>query len=101
MGSTKRRALVRFLSYVRPYTRLIALATLCGMAKFILPSTMALTLRFITDRLISPAGGAGDGGSRDVIVRGFEAYLGWATKLLPASSRTPWAAFNILVVTLL
>src|SRR2546427_13180653 len=102
MGNTQRRALVRFLSYVRPYARLIALATVCGMAKFILPSTMALTLRFITDRLVAPATGrGGDGGSRDVIVRAFEAYLGWATQRLPAASRTPGAAFNILVGPLL
>jgi ATP-binding cassette, subfamily B, putative efflux pump len=103
MHSTNRRgALVRFLAYVRPYTRLICLATVCGMAKFILPSTMALTLRFITDRLVAPAAGATtDGRSSDVIVRGFDAYLRWATKLLPAASRTSWGAFNILVVTLL
>ncbi|MDB4968526.1 MAG: multidrug transporter ATP-binding protein [Myxococcales bacterium] len=102
MGSSNRRALVRFLAYVRPYLRLIGLATLCGMAKFILPSSMALTLKFITDRLVRPAaGGATDGTSSDVIVRAFEAYLGWATKLLPAESRTSWGSFNVLVVTLL
>jgi hypothetical protein len=50
MGTDARSPLRRFLGYVRPYHRLIALATVCGMAKFILPSTMALTLKFITDR---------------------------------------------------
>ncbi|HEY2746486.1 MAG TPA: ABC transporter ATP-binding protein, partial [Polyangia bacterium] len=102
MATPDRRALVRFLAYVRPYSRLIVMATLCGMAKFILPSSMALTLKFITDRLVPPApGAAGAHGSSDVIVRGFEAYLGWATKLLPEPWRTPWSAFNILVVTLI
>ena len=104
MSSTNRRALVRFLAYVRPYTRLIWMATLCGMAKFVLPSTMALSIKFITDRLVGPAAGvaaARGGGSSDIIARGFEAYLGWATKLLPPAWRTSWGAFNVLVVTLL
>jgi subfamily B ATP-binding cassette protein MsbA len=102
MASSNRRALVRFLGYVRPYLRLVALASLCGMAKFILPSSMALTLKFITDRLVpSAAAAAGGRASSDVIVRAFEAYLGWATKLLPAASRSAWGAFNILIVTLL
>jgi ABC-type multidrug transport system fused ATPase/permease subunit len=102
MGSSNRPALIRFLAYVRPYARLIWLATLCGMAKFILPSSMALTLKFITDRLVGPAAGAPThGASSDVIVRCFEAYLRWATQFLPVAWRTSWGSFNILVVTLL
>ena len=53
-------ALGHILAYVRPYHRLIALATVCGMAKFILPSTMALTLKFITDRPVPSAAVSGD-----------------------------------------
>ncbi len=103
MGSPDRRALRRFLRYVRPYTTLIALATLCGMAKFILPSSMALTLKFITDRLIGPGAGASatDPGSGDIIVRSFEAYLDRATRLLPPGWNSTWGAFNVLMVTLL
>ncbi len=100
MGIAARSPLRRFLAYVRPYHRLIALATVCGMAKFILPSTMALTLKFITDRLVVPAAGAAGSGTSDIIARGFDAYLGWATRLLPAGWRSSWGAFNILVVTL-
>jgi subfamily B ATP-binding cassette protein MsbA len=101
MASPNRRALVRFLAYVRPYTRLIVLATLCGMAKFILPSSMALTLKLITDRLVAPAAAARSDGSSDVIARGLEAYLAWATQLLPAAWRTAWGSFNVLIITLL
>ncbi|HEX6835446.1 MAG TPA: ABC transporter ATP-binding protein [Polyangia bacterium] len=101
MGTAARSPLRRFLAYVRPYHRLIALATVCGMAKFILPSTMALTLKFITDRLVIGAAAGSGGTSSDVIARGFDAYLGWATRLLPAGWRSSWHAFNILVVTLL
>src|SRR6185312_16517136 len=79
---------------------LIALATVCGMAKFILPSTMALTLKFITDRLV-PNAAANGSTSSDIIARGFDAYLAWATRLLPVEWRSAWSAFNILVVTLL
>jgi ATP-binding cassette, subfamily B, putative efflux pump len=103
MSSGDRRALRRFLRYVRPHTKLIALATLCGMAKFILPSSMALTLKFITDRLVGPlaTGGTSEQASSDVIVRCFEAYLGWATAFLPAGWSDAWGAFNVLMVTLL
>jgi subfamily B ATP-binding cassette protein MsbA len=102
MASTDRRALRRFVTYVRPYTRLIGLATLCGMAKFILPSSMALTLKLITDRLVAPPGAAAhDSTSSDVIARALEAYLSWATTLLPAAWRTSWGAFNVLIITLL
>jgi len=102
MQSSNRGAIVRFVGYVRPYLRLIVMATLCGMLKFILPSTMALTLKFITDRLVAPAAGAAaTAASSDVIMRAFDAYLAWATRLLPAPWRSPWSAFNILVVTLL
>jgi subfamily B ATP-binding cassette protein MsbA len=97
-ASTNRRALVRFVAYVRPYTRLLVLATVCGMAKFVLPSTMALTLKFITDRLVTSAPAAES--SRDVIVRSFEAYLGWVTRLLPVAWRSPWGSFNVLIITL-
>jgi subfamily B ATP-binding cassette protein MsbA len=100
MASPKRRALTRFLAYVRPYTRLIVLATLCGMAKFILPSSMALTLKFITDRLVT-TGTASDSASSDIIVRAFEAYLAWTARFLPSAWRNSWGAFNVLVVTLL
>jgi ATP-binding cassette, subfamily B, putative efflux pump len=102
MSSGDRRALRRFLGYVRPNGKLIALATLCGMAKFILPSSMALTLKFITDRLVAPtAGAANEEASSDVIVRSFEAYLDWATGLLPAGWNDAWGAFKVLMITLL
>jgi subfamily B ATP-binding cassette protein MsbA len=101
MGSSN-RALIRFLAYVRPYTRLIWLATVCGMAKFILPSSMALTLKFITDRLVGPAAGAPTrAASNDVIVRAFEAYLRWIAQFLPHAWQNAWGSFNILIVTLL
>jgi ATP-binding cassette, subfamily B, putative efflux pump len=91
----------RFLEYVRPHAGLVVVATLCGMAKFILPSSMALTLKFITDRLAGTLAGAPpEGPSGDVIVRAFEAYLAWAAGFLPALQRDAWGAFNILMVTL-
>jgi hypothetical protein len=48
----RRRSLPRFLGYVWPYSGLIARATGCGMLKFILPSTMALWFRLLSDRLV-------------------------------------------------
>jgi hypothetical protein len=52
LAPPRRRSLRRFLAYVRPYYGMIARATGAGMLKFVLPSTMALSLRFLTDRLV-------------------------------------------------
>src|SRR5687768_7443132 len=48
-AESKPSSLRRFLGYVWPYSGLIARATACGMLKFVLPSTMALSFRFLTD----------------------------------------------------
>src|SRR5262245_3896105 len=88
----RRRSLPRFLAYVWPYSRLIGLATACGMLKFVLPSTMALSFRFLTDRLVptpalpgaaalnqlgAPPQAAGAEPPSDIIAASFDAYLGW------------------------
>jgi len=101
MASPDRRAIRRFLGYVRPHLGLIGLATLCGMVKFILPSSMALTLKFITDRLVGAHGGgaaAEPGG--DVIARALDDYLAFAARLLPPGWDGAWGSFNVLMVTL-
>ena len=94
------RALRRFMAYVTPYCGLIALATLCGLAKFILPSSMALTFKFITDRLVGSIGGHATPPSDDVVVRAIDAYLTWAVRFLPPHARDAWGAFNVLMATL-
>lgn len=94
-------SLRKFLTYVRPYLGLIILATLCGMVKFVLPSSMALTLKFITDRLVGRLGGPErPSGSDDLIVRGFEHYLDWVSARLPPEWATAWGSFNVLMITL-
>jgi subfamily B ATP-binding cassette protein MsbA len=98
--SATRQALRRFLGYVWPYTGLIAWATVCGMMKFILPSSMALTFKFITDRLVGRLGGASASANDDVIVRAIDAYLGWAARLAPARFGDAWGSFNLLMVSL-
>src|SRR4051812_9790073 len=74
----RRQPLRRFLRYVWPYNGIIVMATLCGMMKFILPSSMALTFKFLTDRLVGTLEGgkhAASGGKDDIIVRSIDAYL--------------------------
>lgn len=107
----RRRSLIRFLAYVWPYSRLIALATGCGMLKFVLPSTMALSFRFLTDRLV-PAPGAeglnriGTGQARgaeptgDIIAASFDAYLAWLGEQLGPFWSTPAGAFHLLMLNL-
>jgi len=95
----KRSSLRRFLSYVWPYSGLIARATGCGMLKFVLPSTMALSFRFLTDRLV-PAHATGAPAPQDVIARAFDGYLTWFGTRLGPFWTTPWGAFDLLMLTL-
>jgi hypothetical protein len=69
-------SLRRFLRYVWPYYGLIARATGAGMLKFVLPSTMALSFRFLTDRLV-PSQATGTAAPQDVIARALDHYLSW------------------------
>lgn len=96
--------LSRFLAYVRPYWSLLLGATVAGMLKFVLPSTMALALRFITDRLVSTAGegasAAARAGPSDAVARCLDSYLTWLGGRLGAGWLSPWGNFNLLMLTL-
>jgi ABC-type multidrug transport system fused ATPase/permease subunit len=92
-------SLSRFLAYVWPYSGLIARATGCGMLKFILPSTMALSLRFLTDRLV-PAQVTAAAPPSDIIAASFDRYLSWFGNILGPFWATPEGAFHLLMLTL-
>jgi ATP-binding cassette, subfamily B, putative efflux pump len=94
-----RRSLPRFLAYVWPYWGLLVRATGCGMLKFILPSTMALSLRFLTDRLV-PAHTKAPTPAGDVIAASFDRYLTWFGQILGPFWATPEGAFHLLMLTL-
>src|SRR6187401_1651605 len=95
----KPSSLRRFLGYVWPYSGLIARATGCGMLKFLLPSTMALSFRFLTDRLV-PAHTAGAPAPQDIIASTLDRYLVWLGGRLGPFWTTPWGAFDLLMLTL-
>jgi ABC-type multidrug transport system fused ATPase/permease subunit len=95
----RRRSLPRFLGYVWPYSGLIARATGCGMLKFILPSTMALSFRFLTDRLV-PAHTESAPASQDVIAAALDQYLTWFGAWLGPFWTSPAGAFHLLMLTL-
>ena len=95
----KPSSLRRFLRYVWPYAGLIARATGCGMLKFVLPSTMALSFRFLTDRLV-PAHTTGAPPPQDVIARTLDHYLSWLGPQLGPFWTTPWGTFDLLMLTL-
>jgi ATP-binding cassette, subfamily B, putative efflux pump len=90
--------LARFLRYARPYLGLFFAAALAGMVKFILPSTMALALKFLTDRLVESSGGPR---TDDVIVRSIERYLVFVSNLLGPDWSGSWGQFVILMLTLI
>jgi subfamily B ATP-binding cassette protein MsbA len=94
-----RRSLRRFLAYVWPYYGLIARATGAGMLKFVLPSTMALSLRFLTDRLV-PAHASSAAPPSDVIAASFDRYLTWFGGVLGPFWQRPEGAFHLLMATL-
>jgi hypothetical protein len=66
------------MAYVRPYWLQLLGAAFCGILKFILPATTAVSLRFLTDKL-APNDRAHSGHS-DFTFRFTENYLssGWA-----------------------
>ena len=97
--AARRHSLRRFLSYVWPYSGLIARATGCGMLKFILPSTMALSFRVLTDRLV-PAHDAGAAPPQDIIAAALDRYLGWFGGVLGPFWSTPAGNFHLLMLTL-
>lgn len=99
-GAARPTSLRRFLRYVWPYYGLIARATGAGMLKFVLPSTMALSFRFLTDRL-APAQASGSPAPQDVIARALDQYLSWFGALLGPFWTTPWGAFDLLMLTLI
>ncbi|HEY0076491.1 MAG TPA: hypothetical protein VGB77_20550, partial [Abditibacteriaceae bacterium] len=90
-------SLMRFLGYVRPYAGLISGAVLAGILKFTLPASLAVALRFVTDRLV-PTGRAE--GAHDASYAFTLNYLNWAAQWLPGVPRTPWGQLNILMGTL-
>jgi ABC-type multidrug transport system fused ATPase/permease subunit len=96
----RRPSLFRFLAYVWPYTGLIVRATGAGMLKFILPSTMALSLRFLTDRLVPAQTAAATPPPTDIIASTFDRYLNWFGHLLGPFWATPEGAFHLLMLTL-
>src|SRR4051794_22963696 len=95
-----RSALWRFLAYVRPYSATLAFATFCGILKFLLPATLAITQRFVIDRLVPQLVSANE--HTDFSYRATMRYLGWVSAHLPRqwNASTPWAQLNILMGTL-
>jgi len=98
-----RKSLQRFLRYVRPYAGLIIVATLAGVFKFVLPSTMALTMKYLTDRLAGAIGAAQPKASGDVVANAMDAYVHWLSAQLPADwhMNTAWGQFNVLMASLI
>lgn len=50
-----RSTLHKFLSYVKPYRWMIAIATFCGILKYSIPMIFPWVLKNIIDRLVSPS----------------------------------------------
>jgi ATP-binding cassette, subfamily B, putative efflux pump len=92
--------LLRFLSYVKPYSRLLVIATLLGVLRFVLPTTVALAIRFVTDQLV-PGTHARDIGS-DASTHWTLTAITWIAARLPArwGANTPWGQLNVLMITL-
>src|SRR5947207_2128850 len=57
MHSAQRRSLQRFLAYVAPYRTTIALATACGVVRYLIPLVLPWTLKIVVDEFLVPAGG--------------------------------------------
>jgi ABC-type multidrug transport system fused ATPase/permease subunit len=96
----QRHSLRRFLAYVWPYGGLILRATGVGMLKFVLPSTMALALRFLTDRLVPAQATVAAPAPSDIIAASLDRYLTWLGHILGPFWATPEGTFHLLMLTL-
>jgi ATP-binding cassette, subfamily B, putative efflux pump len=54
--SPQRRSLHRFLAYVAPYRAVIALATTCGVVRYLIPLVLPWTLKVVVDEFLAPTG---------------------------------------------
>ncbi|MDQ3813019.1 MAG: ABC transporter ATP-binding protein/permease [Armatimonadota bacterium] len=88
------------MGYVKPYAGLLAIATFCGILRFILPASLAVALRFVTDKLVARQ--QMELGHEDVSFRGTVAYLNWLSDLLPPGwgFDTAWGRLNLLMISL-
>jgi subfamily B ATP-binding cassette protein MsbA len=95
-----RSSLRRFLAYVKPYWRLLAFATSCGILKFLLPATMAIAMRFVTDHLLPHATGSGE--AKDPSFQLTLHYLNWLSPKLPPNwnANSSWGHLCLLMITL-
>src|SRR5437764_133372 len=57
MHSAQRRSLQRFLASVAPYRATIALATACGVVRYLIPLVLPWTLKIVVDEFLVPTGG--------------------------------------------
>jgi ATP-binding cassette, subfamily B, putative efflux pump len=55
LGSPRRRSLRRFLAYVAPYRAVIALATACGVVRYLIPLALPWTLKILVDEFLLPS----------------------------------------------
>jgi subfamily B ATP-binding cassette protein MsbA len=56
MRSLRHRSLQRFLAYVAPYRATIALATVCGVIRYLIPLVVPWTLKVVVDEFLVPTG---------------------------------------------
>ena len=94
-----RHPLWRFMGYVHPHSSTIVLTLISGLLKFLLPLTMAVSVRFLTDRIAKAPGTPDD---TDWSFQFTERFLIWFSGVLPwrIDPDSPWGLFNLLMVTL-
>jgi ABC-type multidrug transport system fused ATPase/permease subunit len=56
MRSSQRRSLKRFLAYVAPYRAVIALATACGVVRYLIPLVLPWTVKIVVDEFLVRTG---------------------------------------------
>jgi ATP-binding cassette, subfamily B, putative efflux pump len=54
--SPQRSSLHRFLAYVAPYRAIIALATACGVVRYLIPLVLPWSLKIVVDEFLVPTG---------------------------------------------
>ena len=77
-SATERRAMIRFLAYLKPSIHYFALASLCGISLYLGPTIIPTAIGYAIDNFLQPGHGGQAGTSpstSNILYRGITAYL--------------------------
>jgi subfamily B ATP-binding cassette protein MsbA len=97
-AASERKAMLRFLAYLKPSTFYFVVASLCGITMYLVPNVVPSAIGYAIDRLVG-TGASHAPSQSNALYRLFDAYLGAVT--VPGASaitKTYWLFGTILAL---